>query len=42
MRKHVWKQKAMLQAQKSLFLANYVLQKQDSVESQNQESSKDA
>jgi hypothetical protein len=32
MRKHVWKQKALVQAQKALFLAKYVLQNQDSVQ----------
>lgn len=34
MRKHVWKQKATVQAQKALFLAQYVLQKQDSIEAE--------
>lgn len=32
MRKHVWKQKALVQSQKALFLAKYVLQNQDSVQ----------
>lgn len=34
MRKHVWKQKALVQANKALFLAKYVLKNQDLVEQQ--------
>jgi hypothetical protein len=34
MRKHVWKQKALIHATKALFLAKYVLKNQDSVDSQ--------
>jgi hypothetical protein len=32
MRKHVWKQKALAQATKALFLAKYVLKNQNSIE----------
>ncbi len=35
MRKHVWKQKALTQATKALFLAKYVLKSQDSGASSN-------
>lgn len=34
MRKYVWKQKALAQATKALFLAKYVLKNQDNLESQ--------
>lgn len=37
MRKHVWKQKALVQANKALFLAKYVLKNQDLVENQTTE-----
>ncbi len=33
MRKHVWKQKALTQATKALFLAKYVLKNQDALDS---------
>ena len=33
MRKHVWKQKALNQANKALFLAKYVLKNQQNIES---------
>lgn len=32
MRKHVWKQKALAQATKALFLAKYVLKNQNSID----------
>lgn len=35
MRKHVWKQKALAQATKALFLAKYVLKNQDATGQQN-------
>ena len=34
MRKHVWKQKALVQATKALFLAKYVLKNQDTIQTQ--------
>ena len=34
MRKHVWKQKALIQANKALFLDKYVLKNQDLAEQQ--------
>jgi hypothetical protein len=34
MRKHVWKQKALIHATKALFLAKYVLKNQDLVDAQ--------
>lgn len=37
MRKHVWKQKALFQAQKALFLAKYVLQNQTSASTEAEE-----
>lgn len=39
MRKHVWKQKALTQATKALFLAKYVLKNQNAVESTTEVSS---
>jgi len=42
MRKHVWKQKALTQAKKALFLAKYVLKNQETLDSTTEISTENA